>query len=150
MKSVPLPAVLLMFMVGTLAFCGPVQKKTLVLIYQGSSDSIKSEPILFLRDEMCSLIKQGGFPLIVEKDKDVAWIYLNDPEGARDYPGVNFESDYFEVIMDLFPIKLTKKLKNALKKGSKNFITTLGIAYVVEDDEVISRIDYKKFEKFVY
>ena len=98
---------------------------------------------------MESLIKEGNIPIVIECDKDIAWLYLNDPMG-RDYPEVNFESNYFEIILDLFPLKINKELKKSLKKGNKTFIEKLGIEYVIEDGEVFSKIDYDKFEKFMF
>ena len=111
--------------------------------------NLKVEEVSSLRNRMESLIKSGSIPLVIESKNDVAWIYLNDPEG-RDYPEVNFESDYFEIITDLFPLKLTNKLKKSLKKGNKTFMKTLGVEYVIENEEVISKINYDIFERFMF
>jgi hypothetical protein len=69
---------------------------------------------------------------------------------GRDYHDVDFESDYFEIIMDLFPLKINKELKKSLKLGNKAFMEKLGIEYLVKNGEVISKIDYEKFENFVF
>ena len=98
---------------------------------------------------MESLIKGGDIPVVIECDRDVAWILLNDPMG-RDYPEVDFESDYFGVILDLFPLKINKKLKKSLRQGNKTFMKMLGIEYLVENGEVISLINYEKFEDFMF
>ena len=153
MKS--LPFVLLMIMVGTIAMSAPCKchKKELLLTCQGketfSRDNPRPADIMSLREEMESLIKDGSIPIVIECDKDVAWIFLNDPMG-RDYPEVNFESDYFEIILDLFPLKINKELKRSLKQGNKAFMEALGIEYLVENGEVISLINYDKFEDFMF
>lgn len=143
---------MLAFIIGTIA--SSAQRKELVLICQGaeefSRDNARAEQVLCLREEMSSLIRYGSIPIVIECDKDVAWLYLNDPYSGRDYTEINFESDYFEIITDLFPLKLTKKLKRSLKKGNKEFIKTLGIEYLIENGEVFSIIDYEKFEKFMF
>lgn len=148
-----LPFILLTFLVGILAFPNKVGQKTLLLVCQGteefSRDNPRAEQILLLREEMSSLIKEGNMPIVIECDRDIAWLYLNDPMG-RDYPEVNFKSDYEGIIMDLFPLKINRTLKKSLKKGNKEFFKTLGVEYVVEDGEVISKIDYDKFEKFMF
>ena len=41
-------------------------------------------------------------------------------------------------------------LKNSLIKGNKVFFETLGIEYIIENEEVISKINYEKFERFVH
>ena len=153
MKS--LPFILLMIMVGTIAMSAPQRKhkKELLLTCQGketfSRDNPRAADILCLREEMESLIKDGSIPVVIECDRNVAWIYLNDPMG-RDYPEVDFESDYFELILDLFPLKINKELKKSLKSGNKAFMETLGIEYLVENGEVFSIIDYEKFENFMF
>ena len=150
-----LSILLLPFLVCTLAFLVPNKepKNALLLVCQGneefSRDNQRAEEILLLREEMESLIKEGNIPIVIECDKDIAWLYLNDPMG-RDYPEVNFESNYFEIILDLFPLKINKELKKSLKKGNKTFMEKLGIEYVIEDGEVFSKIDYDKFEKFMF
>ena len=150
-----LPFILLMIMVGTLATSAPLKgpKKELLLTCQGkenfSRDNPRAEQVLLLREEMESLIREGNIPIVIECDKDVAWIYLNDPLG-RDYPEVDFDSDYFEIIMDLFPLKINKELKKSLSVGNKKFMETLGVEYLIENGEVISKIDYDKFENFMF
>jgi hypothetical protein len=69
---------------------------------------------------------------------------------GRDYPEVDFDSDYFDIILDLFPLKINKELKRSLRLGNKAFMEALGIEYLVEDGEVISLIDYDKFENFMF
>jgi len=144
-----------MIMVGTIAMSAPQRKhnKELLLTCQGketfSRDNPRAADVLCLREEMESLIKDGSIPIVIECDRDVAWIYLNDPMG-RDYPEVDFESDYFEIILDLFPLKINKELKKSLKQGNKAFMEALGIEYLVENGEVFSIIDYEKFENFMF
>ena len=146
--------ILLVIMVAS-AMSTPQRRhnKELLLTCQGketfSRDNPKPADIQFLREEMESLIKEGSIPIVIECDRDVAWIFLNDPMG-RDYPEVDFESDYFEIILDLFPLKINKELKKRLKIGNKAFIDALGIEYLVENGEVISKIDYEKFENFMF
>ncbi len=144
--------IFLTFFIGTLA-CQCPTKKELILSCQGNEEFIRDNPraeqVICLREEMESLIKEGNIPIVIECNRDVAWLFLNDPMG-RDYPEVNFESDYFEIILDLFPLKINKALKKRLKKGNKEFIEALGIEYIVENGEVISKIDYDKFEKFMF
>lgn len=146
--------ILLVVMV-TSAMSVPQKKhnKELLLTCQGkenfSRDNPRAADVLCLREEMKSLIKEGNIPIVIECDRNVAWIYLNDPMG-RDYPEVNFESDYFEIILDLFPLKINKELKKSLKNGNKAFIDALGIEYLIENGEVISKIDYDKFENFMF
>ena len=150
-----LPFILLVIMVGTLAASTPQKwpKKALLLTCEGNETFTRDNPraadVLLLREEMQSLIKEGNIPIVIECDRDVAWIYLNDPMG-RDYPEVNFESDYFEIILDLFPLKINKELKRSLSAGNKAFMEALGIEYLVQDGEVISKIDYDKFENFMF
>lgn len=150
-----LPFILLMIMVGTLAASAPLKgpKKELLLTCQGketfSRDNPRAADVLCLREEMESLIREGNIPIVIECDKDVAWIYLNDPLG-RDYPEVDFDSDYFEIILDLFPLKINKELKKSLAIGNKAFMDALGVEYLIENGEVISKIDYDKFENFMF
>ena len=142
---------LLAIFVATLSITNHSNK--LVLSCQGTQEFTRSkfnnEQISLLREEMASLIKEGNFPILIEGNRNVAWLYLNDPLG-RDYPDVDFESDYFDVIMDLFPLKINHQLKKNLKKGNREFFEALGIEYLIEDGEVISKIDYEKFEKFMF
>ena len=146
--------ILLMVMVAS-AMSAPKKKhnKELLLTCQGKENFSRHNPraadILYLREEMESLIKEGNFPIVIECDRNVAWIYLNDPMG-RDYPEVDFDSDYFDIILDLFPLKINKELKKSLKQGNKAFMETLGIEYLVENGEVLSIIDYEKFENFMF
>ena len=150
MKS--LPFILLMFLVGTLV--SPARpKETLLLICQGNEEFSRENPrieqVLLMREEVESLIKSGSLPVVIECDRNVVWVYLNDPDDGRDYPVADFKSDYFETL-DLFPLKLTKKLKKMLKKGNKEFLETLGVEYIVKNGEVFSKIDYDKFEVFTF
>ena len=144
----------MVILVGT-AMSAPQRrpKKELLLSCQGKETFCRDNPrpadVQFLREEMESLIKEGNIPIVIESDRDVAWIFLNDPMG-RDYPEANFESDYFEVILDLFPLKINKELKKSLNNGNKAFMEALGIEYLVEDGQVISKIDYDKFENFMF
>ena len=150
-----LPFILLVIMVGTLAASTPQKwpKKALLLTCEGKETFTRDNPraadVLLLREEMQSLIKEGNIPVVIECDKDVAWIYLNDPMG-RDYPEVDFDSDYFDIILDLFPLKINKELKRSLSAGNKAFMEALGIEYLIENGEVISKIDYDKFENFMF
>ena len=128
-------------------------QKELLLTCQGKETFFKDNPrpadIQFLRKKMESLIREGNIPIVIECDKDVAWIFLNDPMG-RDYPEVDFDSDYFDIILDLFPLKINKELKRSLSAGNKAFMEALGIEYLVQDGEVFSLIDYDKFENFMF
>ena len=80
-----------------------VRQKTLLLVCQGTEEFYRDNPraadVLCLREEMESLIKDGNIPIVIECDRNVAWLYLNDPMG-RDYPEVNFDSDYEGIIME--------------------------------------------------
>lgn len=149
-----LPIAVLMFLVGTFAYSSNPRNKKLIITYQENEEFVMSNPqtgqVLFLSEEISSLIKDGNIPIVIECDKDVAWIYLNDIYDGRDYPEVEFDSDYFNVIMDLYPVKINKELKKKLKKGNKAFIDALGIEYVIEGGEVVSKINYDKFEKFMF
>lgn len=143
---------LLMFLLWTLTLHAQ-NNAPLKLICQGTKEHsayIKhQEEALQLRDEVEFLIKDGNYPVVIEEKRNVLWVYLNDPYGAKDYPVSNFESDYFETV-DLFPLKLTNQLKSCLKKGNKFLLETLGITYIINDGEVISKIDYNKFDRFVF
>jgi len=152
-----LPFIFLMFLTGTLVAFKPYPagypEKALLLVCQGNEEFTRDNPrpadVIFLREEMASLIKEGNFPIVIECDRDVAWLYLNDTLG-RDYPEANFDSDYFDIILDLFPLKINKELKKSLSVGNKAFMDALGIEYLIEDGEVISKIDYDKFENFMF
>ena len=149
-----LPFVLLMFLLGTLVSPAKIRpKETLLLVCQGnenfSRDNPRAEQVLLMREEVESLIKEGNYPVVIECDKKVAWIFLNDPDDGRDYPEVNFESNYFEML-DLFPLKINRTLKKSLKRGNKEFLEALGIEYIIRNGEVFSRIEYDKFEKFMF
>ena len=146
---------LLMLLIGESAFSAPQQhKKQLILTYDRCEEILMESPrndvSLSLWEKIESLIKDGEYPVVIEYDHDIAWILLNDPDNSRDYPEAHFKSDYFETITDLFPIKINKTLKNSLIKGNKVFFETLGIEYIIEDEEVISKINYDKFERFVH
>lgn len=149
-----LPFIFLLFILGTFASSGTFPRKALLLMCQGNEEFVRDNPraeqVICLREEMSSLIKEGNIPIVLERDRDVAWLYLNDPYTPRDFPESNFESDYFDIIMDLFPLKINKDLKRKLKKSNKAFIDALGIEYLVENGEIISRIDYDKFERYAF
>ena len=150
MKSLAL--ILLMFLGETLA--SPARpKETLLLVCQGNEEFSRENPhieqVLLMGEEVESLIKSGSLPVVIECDRNVAWVYLNDPYDGRDYPVADFKSDYFETL-DLFPLKLTKKLKKMLKKGNKKFLETLGVEYIIKNGEVFSKINYNKFEAFAF
>ena len=150
MKS--LPFILLMFLVGTLV--SPARpKETLLLICQGNEEFSRENPrieqVLLMREEVESLIKSGSLPVVIECDRNVVWVYLNDPDDGRDYPVADFKSDYFETL-DLFPLKLTKKLKKKKKKGNKEFLETLGVEYIDKNREVLSKINNDKYEGIAF
>ncbi len=149
-----LPFIMLMFLLGTLASPARIrQKKSLLLVCQGAEEFVRDNPraeqVLLMREEVESLINEGNYPVVIECDRKVAWIFVNDPDNGRDYPEVNFKSDYFEML-DLFPLKINRTLKKRLKIGNKEFLETLGIKYLVKNGEVISEIDYDRFEKFMF
>jgi len=129
-----------------------VDSHGLILTYEGPNivykQKLKKQDLPSLRDRMESIIKSGNIAIAVEKKNDVVWLYLNDPCG-RDYTDIDLQSDYLEVIQDLFPLKLTDKLKKSLKEGNESFIKTLGIEYIVVDKEIISKIDYETFEQYI-
>ena len=143
---------MLMILVGSLAFA---QEKSLLLTYQGegaySGIGIQSEDIPLLRDKMINLIKEGRTPIVIEGDWEVIWLYLNDTYDPRDWVEIDFESEYSDEIQDLFPIKTNNKIRKILKKKWDNnkLMETLGIRYQIENDEVVSIIDYEKFEKYL-
>lgn len=149
-----LPFVLSMFLIGTLAYAAPQQRTNpIVLTYEGNEivlmENPRNEESLFPQREMESLIRKGESPIIIEVNRDIAWIYLNDSNG-KDYPETNIKSDYFEIIWGVFPIKMNKTLKNSLKRGNKAFFETLGIEYIIKNNDVISKIDYGKFDRFAF
>jgi len=151
MKKVLL--ILLVFMVGSAMSVQQRPEKELLLTCQGnetfSRDNPRPADIFFLREEMESLIKEGNVPIVIESDRDVAWIFLNDPMGC-DFPEADFESDYFGIIQDLFPLKINKELRKILRRGNQAFLDALGIEYLVEDGQVFSKIDYEKFGNFMF
>ena len=102
-----------------------------------------------MREEVESLIKEGNYPVVIECDKKVAWIFLNDPDDGRDYPEVNFESNYFEML-DLFPLKINRTIKKRIRSANKEFVEDMRIEYIIRNGEVFSRIEYDKFEKFMF
>ena len=91
----------------------------------------------------------GSYPIVLECNRNVVWVFLNDSLKGTDFPAATFESDYFD-FLDLFAIKLTKKLRKVLKSGNKELLQTLGIEYIVKGEEVFSQIDYEKFGKFAF
>ena len=145
---------LLILMVSIAGIARSYPKKALLLFCEGNENFCRDNPrpaqIFSIREEMESLIKEGNIPIVIECDRDVAWIFLNDPDGGRDYPEVDFDSDYFETIFDLFPLKINTELKKCLKAGNKAFMDTLGIEYQVKNGEVISKINYDAFERFMW
>ncbi len=149
-----LPFIFLFFVLVTFASPGTLQHKRLLLTCQGNEEFIRDNPraeqVICLREEMSSLIKEGNIPIVIECDRDIAWLYLNDIYSPRDFPEPNFVSDYFNIITDLFPLKINKKLKSKLKKGNKAFIDALGIEYLVDNGEATSKIDYEKFERYAF
>lgn len=149
-----LPIVLVMLLVGAFSYSSNPQNKKLIIKYQDIEEFLMDNPgtgkVVFLDEKMTSLIKEGKIPIVIEQEKNVAWIYLNDIYGGRDYPEVDFESDYLNIIMDLFPLKINRNLRKKLKKGSNAFFDALGVKYLIEDGEIISKINYDKFEKFIF
>ncbi len=145
---------LILFATVTLSATNKHPQKALLLICQGtenfSRDNPRAEEVLLLREEMESLIKEGNIPIVLEYDKNVIWIILNDPYTGRDYPEAEFDSDYFDIIGDLFHLKLNPELKRSLQKSNKDFINALGIEYQVKNEEIISIIDYDKFDKYAF
>ena len=143
---------LLMILVASLAY---PQERSLMLTYQGNSFymgyGLQSQDLPFIRERMGNLIKQGYTPILIEGDWEIIWLYINNPHNPVDYIDMDFESEYSEAISDLFPIKTNRKLKRALKKwwNNKRVLEILGIKYQVENDEVISVINYKKFERYL-
>ncbi len=144
---------MLAFLVGSLAFAQ--QKHGLMLTYQGHGSyngyGITTKDIPEIRSNMELLIKEGYLPILVEDDWEVIWLYLNDPFNPIDCEDVDFESDYICEIEDLFCIKADERIKNLLKEkwNNKKVLKILGIKYKVENDEVISVINLKKFEKYL-
>ena len=147
--------IVLMFMVAI----GPLassQHASLMLTYQGNGVSAgigtQVPQIPLLKDEMVERISKGYLPIVIEGNKQIAWIYLNTVDDPRGYEGEDFDeiqTEYIELSMDLFPIKINKKLRRKLQKGYDKFFETIGVEYFMENGEVISKIDYDKFEKFI-
>ncbi len=144
---------MLVFLVGSLAFAQ--QKHGLMLTYQGhgsySGHGITSKDIPEIREKMETLIRDGYLPILIEGDWEVIWLYLNDPINPIDCEEIDFESDYICEIEDLFCIKTDEKIKTLLKEkwNNKKVLKLLGIRYKVKDDEVISAIDLRKFERYL-
>ena len=141
-----------MVLVASLAYS---QEKSLILTYQcgGSYNGygIQSQDLPDIRERMSNLIKDGYSPILIEGDSEIIWLYIDDPYNPVDYVEMDFESEHSESIPDLFPIKTNRKLKRALKKwwNNERVLDILGIKYQVENDEVISVINYKKFERYL-
>lgn len=112
------------------------------------------------KDEILSKLQQSFLAFLVESAPNrqgvykptVAWIYLNDTKDPRDYHDVSdIESDYLGKI-ELFCINLSPRLRFILKaKGTKGLFDEIGVKYDTDENgDLISIIDYEKFEKFVY
>ena len=132
------------------------QHTSLMLTYQGNGvfAGIGTQPqqIPLLKDEMVERITKGFLPIVIEGDEEIAWIYLNtidDPRGYED-DSDEIQTEYIELSMDLFPIKINKKLRRKLHMGHDKFFEAIGVEYFIKNDEVISRIDYDKFERFIW
>lgn len=144
----------LLVSIGTIAYG---QHKSLILNYEGHQSyggiGTPEKKIPELHDEMVELIKKGYATLVIEGNDEIAWILLNDVSNPKDYTDgsslASIESDYINLIQDLFPIKITKSLKRKLNRGINVFMTALGIEYVVDGDEVTTIVDYDKFEKYL-
>ena len=107
--------------------------------------------------DVIARLNENYLPVVVEYKKglfgkfrpSVAWIYLNTVDDPRGYPETTIQSDYFGVI-NLFCINLSFWLRLKLKKGVNHFFKTLGVEYYInENGEIISTINYNKFERFV-
>ena len=147
--------VVLMLMVAIEPFASS-QHTSLMLTYQGNGVlagiGTQSQQIPLLKDEMVERISKGYLPIVIEGAEEIAWIYLNTIDDPRGYEGDDFEeiqTEYIELSMDLFPIKINKKLRRKLHKGYDKFFKAIGVEYSTENDEVITKIDYDKFEKFL-
>ena len=132
------------------------QHTSLMLTYQGNGVSAgigtQISQIPLLKDEMVERITKGYLPIVIEGDKEIAWIYLNTIDDPRGYEGEDFDeiqTEYIELSMDLFPIKINKMLRRKLQRGYDKFFEAIGVEYSIENDEVISKIDYDKFERFI-
>jgi len=137
------------------------QQTSLMLTWQKVGEVVKGigtpvSQIPLLKDEMVECISNGYLPIVIEGDRDIAWIYLNTVDDPRGYEGEDFEiqTNFIELSMDLFPLKIEKRLMRKLRLGHENykrFFKAIGVEYDEDENgEIISRINYKKFEKFVY
>lgn len=148
--------IVLMLMVAIEPFASS-QHTSLMLTYQGNGVTAgigtQAQQIPLLKNEMVERISNGYLPIVIEGDKQIAWIYLNTIDDPRGYEGEDFDeiqTEYIELSMDLFPIKINRKLRRKLQRGYDKFFETIGVEYFIgENDEVISKIDYDKFEKFI-
>ena len=111
------------------------------------------------KNVVISKLEQDFTAILVEYKQDnsgkyrpkIGWIYLNDINSPRDYIDVsNVQSDYLGTV-DLFCINLSFRLRMILRFfGVKCLFKTIGVEYYVDEEgNVISNINYDKFEKFV-
>jgi hypothetical protein len=148
-----------MVTIEPLAFC----QSSLMLTYQGHGATAgigtQVSQIALLKDEMVERISHGFLPIVIEGNQEIAWIYLNTVDDPRGYEGEDFDgiqTDYEELFMDLFPIRIDEDLKKLLNKqrgGYKQFFKTIGVEYLdpqKTNGEIVSKINYDKFDKFVY
>ena len=149
---------MLMIKIGSSAFC---HHTSLMLKYQGNKATngigAQVSQIPLLKDEMVKRISEGYWPIVIEGDNNIAWIYLNTVDDPRGYEGEDYdeiETDYIELSADLFPIKINDNLRELLTRkrygGYEKFFKTIGVRYSsLENGEIISVINYDKFEKFI-
>lgn len=148
---------MLMITIGSLAFA---QQTSLMLMFQGhkATKGIPVYEIPLLKDEILECIPNGYMPIVIEGNYEIAWIYLNTVDDPREYVGEDFdeiETSYIELYNDLFPIRINETLKELLTRkrygGFKKFFKTIGVRYSNDDNgEIITKINYDKFEPFVF
>ena len=159
MKKFILSVVMLIFGISVSA-----AQNSLIIKYEGNdvfgiAGMLPSEANK-AKDEIISKLQQGFLAFLVENTPNrqgvykptIAWIYLNDTKDPRDYHDVSdIESDYLGKI-ELFCINLSPRLRFILKvKGTEGFFNEIGVKYDTDENgDIISIIDYEKFEKFVY
>ena len=140
-----------MVTIGPLTFS---QYTSLMFTYQGNgvfaSIGTKTQQIPLLQEEMVERISKGYLPIVIEGNEEIAWIYLNTLDDPRGYEDLDVTTDYIELEMYLFPVKINKKLRRKLHSGYKTFFETIGVDYSIENGEIVSHIDYSKFEQFIY
>ena len=139
-------------MVETLTFA---QDNYLFLLsYQKSTsfygDRIATDDLPSITEKIEDLIKQEFYPTLIDTDWNIAWIYINNPSYYSNNYKLLIHNEYLEPFNNLFPIKLTKKLKKLLHDWhhSKAF-DTIGIKYEVEDGKITTIIDEKRFEHYL-